>query len=71
MNCKLFTLAFIMCCLGSSAIAGPASHAAPGECDTNTLSTPAVAAEGIDDTLNKYRITFSQPIRKVVLEEIG
>lgn len=69
MNCKLFTLAFIMCCLGSSAIAGPASHAAPGERDTNTLSTPAVAAEGIDDTLNMYRITFSQPIRKVVLED--
>ena len=69
MNCKLFTLAFIMCCLGSSAIAGPASYAAPGERDTNTLSTPAVAAEGIDDTLNKYRITFSQPIRKVVLED--
>ena len=69
MNCKLFTLAFIMCCLGSSAIAGPASHAAPGERDTNTLSTPAVAAEGIDDTLNMYRITFSQPISKVVLED--
>ena len=69
MNCKLFTLAFIMCCLGSSAIAGPASYAAPGERDTNKLSTTVVAAEGIDDTLDMYRITFSQPIRKVVLED--
>lgn len=58
MNCKLFTLAILMCCLGWSANAGNAC----------TPAASPTASEN-DDTVNMYRITFTQPIRKVVLED--
>ncbi len=69
MNCKLFTLAFMMGCLGWTANAGTSNHAASSNEDTNRVSTNVTAVTRNDDTVNMYRITFTQPIRKVVLED--
>lgn len=69
MSHKILTLAFALCSMGLTAKAGTADTT-PAHNNQAFLGDTATTVDSEkDDTVNMYRITFSQPIKKVVLED--